>query len=178
MWVMKKVLIIGSPGAGKSTFARRLRTITDLPLYYLDQIWHCSDGTHILEQAFDKQLERLLQKDQWIIDGNYSRTLERRLAACDTVFLLDYPVEVCLLGAASRIGHQREDLPWIEREFDADFKQHILDFPQKRLPYLYEQLAAVKLEKTIIVFKSRDEAQLYLKRLANKGRCVGDKRGE
>ncbi len=86
MWVMKKVLIIGSPGAGKSTFARRLRTITDLPLYYLDQIWHCSDGTHILEQAFDQQLERLLQKDQWIIDGNYSRTLERRLAACDTVF--------------------------------------------------------------------------------------------
>ena len=171
MWVMKKVLISGSPGAGKSTFARRLRTITDLPLYYLDQIWHCSDGTHILEQAFDQQLERLLQKDQWIIDGNYSRTLERRLAACDTVFLLDYPVEVCLLGAASRIGHQREDLPWIEREFDADFKQH-------RLPYLYEQLAAVKLEKTIIVFKSRDEAQLYLKRLANKGRCVGDKRGE
>ena len=53
-------------------------------------------------------------------DGNYQRTLEIRLKACDTVFLMDVPTKVCLSGAKSRIGKKREDLPWTELEFDED----------------------------------------------------------
>lgn len=161
---MKRVLVIGSPGAGKSTFARRLRERTGLPLYYLDQIWHCSDGSHLSEKEFDDRLDELLKQERWIIDGNYSRTLVRRLAACDTVFLLDYPTDLCLLGAASRIGHKREDLPWIEQEFDAEFKQHIINFPQKRLPQIYQLLQSIREEKAVIIFKTREEANTYLKK--------------
>lgn len=161
---MKRVLVIGSPGAGKSTFARRLRERTGLPLYYLDQIWHCSDGSHLSEKEFDDRLDELLKQERWIIDGNYSRTLVRRLAACDTVFLLDYPTDLCLLGAASRIGRKREDLPWIEQEFDAEFKQHIINFPQKRLPQIYQLLQSIREEKAVIIFKTREEANTYLKK--------------
>lgn len=164
---MKRVLVIGSPGAGKSTFARRLRERTGLPLYYLDQIWHCSDGSHLSEKEFDDRLDELLKQERWIIDGNYSRTLVRRLAACDTVFLLDYPTDLCLLGAASRIGRKREDLPWIEQEFDAEFKQHIINFPQKRLPQIYQLLQSIREEKAVIIFKTREEADNYLKKERN-----------
>lgn len=101
---MQKVIIIGSPGAGKSTFARKLRDITKNELYYLDMIWHKADKTNVSREKFDVQLTGILEKDSWIIDGNYLRTLEMRLKKCDTVFLLDYPLELCLLSAQSRVG--------------------------------------------------------------------------
>ena len=95
---MKRIIIIGSPGAGKSTFSRNLRDRSGLPLYHLDNIWHQPDRTTISREEFDEKLLAILAKESWIIDGNYSRTLELRLKYCDTVFLLDYPLEVCLAG--------------------------------------------------------------------------------
>src|SRR5699024_2778613 len=109
---MRKVIIIGSPGAGKSTFARKLREKTGLPLYYLDLIWHRPDQTNISREEFDTRLREILAEERWIIDGNYLRTLEMRIQACDTIFLLDYPADICLQGAEERIGTKREDLPW------------------------------------------------------------------
>lgn len=106
-----KAIVIGCPGAGKSTFARRLRDETSLPLYYLDMVWHRPDKTTISRDEFDERLREILLKDKWIIDGNYGRTLEMRLQSCDTVFLLDLPVAECLAAAESRIGRPREDMP-------------------------------------------------------------------
>ncbi len=159
---MKKVIVIGSPGAGKSTFARKLRDKTDLPLYYLDMLWHRADKTNISKDEFDGRLCEILQKECWIIDGNYSRTMEMRLQACDTVFLLDFPLDVCLSGVESRIGKKRVDMPWVETEFDAEFKQWILDFPKIRLPQIYEWLEKYKDGKEIIIFKSRESADAYI----------------
>lgn len=156
---MKKVIIIGSPGSGKSTFARRLREKTGLPLYYLDMIWHRADQTNITPEEFDSRLQEIIEKERWIIDGNYLRTLEIRLQACDTVFLLDYPVEVCLQGAKERIGTRREDLPWVETEFDGEFRQWILDFPNDQLPRIYELLEQYRDGKEIHIFRSREEAE-------------------
>ena len=76
---MRKVIVIGCPGAGKSTFARKLRDATNLPLYYLDMLWHKEDKTNISREEFDIKLNDILKKDKWIIDGNYLRTLEMRL---------------------------------------------------------------------------------------------------
>ena len=159
---MLKVIIIGSPGAGKSTFARKLGEITNLPLYYLDMLWHKPDRTNISVEEFDLGLSEILKNDSWIIDGNYQRTLEIRLEECDTVFLLDYPLEVCLLGAKSRIGKKREDLPWIESEFDEEFRQWIMDFSKDQLPQIYELLEKYQKDKNVIIFKSRKEADDYL----------------
>lgn len=158
---MQKVLVIGCPGAGKSTFARRLRDATGLPLYYLDRLWHRPDRTTLSRQAFDAQLSHLIRRDRWIIDGNYLRTLEIRLAACDTVFLLDVPLDECLAGAAGRIGKPREDMPWIERTFDDEFRRWIEEFPRQQLPQMYRLLAQYRASREIIVFHSREEAQVF-----------------
>ena len=160
---MRKVIVIGCPGSGKSTFARALRDATNLPLYYLDMIWHKSDKSNITRDEFDERMKQILQEDAWIIDGNYQRTLEIRLAACDTVFLLDYPMEVCLAGAQARVGMQREDMPWVETKFDEEFKQWIEDFAVKQRPQIEELVEKYKGERTIFVFKSRAESEQYLK---------------
>lgn len=97
-------------------------------MYYLDQIWHKADKTNISREEFDIRLEGILKKDKWIIDGNFTRTLEIRLQECDTVFLLALPLEICIRSAESRIGEKREDLPWIEDEFDDEFRQFIMNF--------------------------------------------------
>lgn len=158
---MKKIVVIGCPGAGKSTFARKLKEMTGLPLYYLDQIWHKADRTTVSKEEFDAKLREIIQQDSWIIDGNYLRTMECRLDACDTVFFLDYPLEICLEGAKARIGTVREDMPWVETEFDEEFRQWILDFPKDQIPVIYELLKKYETEKEIIIFKSRDEAEKF-----------------
>lgn len=137
----KKILVIGCPGSGKSTFARKLRDVTGLPLYYLDMVFHRPDRSTASRAEFDAALAEILAKDEWIIDGNYLRTLPRRLRACGLVFFFDLPVDDCLHGAASRIGKPREDLPWVETEFDAEFLQYIKDFPKDQLPEIKRLLA-------------------------------------
>lgn len=163
---MLKIIIIGSPGSGKSTFAQKLSNAAGIPLYYLDMLWHKPDGTNISRETFDAKLNEIIQKDTWIIDGNYQRTLETRLKECDTVFLLDFPLEVCLSGAKSRIGKKREDLPWIESEFDEEFRQWIIDFPQKQLPEIYDLLKKYQEEKDIVIFRTRKELDDYLKSIS------------
>ena len=162
---MKRVIIIGSPGAGKSTFSRRLRDITGLPLHYLDMIWHLPDRTNISREEFDEKLMEILKTENWIIDGNYGRTIEMRLQYCDTVFLLDYPLDVCLDGAKARVGVQREEIPWVEEELDEEFRQWIIDFPKTMLPQIYQLLEQYGERKEIQIFRSRDDAEHYLEEL-------------
>lgn len=88
---MQKVIIIGCPGSGKTTFAEKLNKITGFQLYYLDAIWHKPDKTHITREDFDQYISRIFDMPEWIIDGNYNRTMEIRLRQCDTVFLFDLP---------------------------------------------------------------------------------------
>lgn len=162
---MRKIIIIGCPGAGKSTFARKLNQKLSFPLYYLDMIWHKPDKTTCSREEFDGRLREILEKDTWIIDGNYLRTLEMRLKEADTVFLLDYPLEVCLAGAMERIGKKREDLPFVETEPDEEFRQWILDFPGDQLPVIYRLLKQYESGREIFVFRSREEADRFCDRM-------------
>ncbi len=162
---MKKIMIIGCPGAGKSSLARELHARTGLPLYHLDMIWHKPDRTTVTREEFDARLAEILARDAWIIDGNYSRTIDVRLAACDTVFLLDLPVEDCLAGAESRIGTQRPDLPWLEETLDEEFRQWILDFPRENLPRIYRLLEPYRARVQVVILRSHEEIDTYLKNM-------------
>lgn len=165
---MLKAIIIGCPGSGKSTFANKLRNITKLPLYHLDMIWHKEDRTTITKEEFDVKLSNLLEKDRWIIDGNYQRTLEMRLKECDTVFFMDYPLDICIAGVKSRVGHKHDDLPWIEDNLDPEFEEKIVNFSKDKLPKIYDLLEKYK-DKNIIIFHAREEADKYLKKLEKGG---------
>lgn len=147
--LMKKVIVIGSPGAG-------------LPLYYLDMIWHKLDRTNISREELVAEQKKIMENRSWIIDGNYLSTMELRLENCDTIFLLDYPLEVCLAGAKARIGTKREDIPWVETEFDEEFRQWILNFPKDQLPVIYQLLEKYGQNRNIHIFRSREAAENYL----------------
>ena len=162
---MNKAIVIGCPGSGKTTFAEKLNKCTELPLYYLDAIWHKPDKTHISREDFNERITEIFKQDKWIIDGNYKRTIEMRLKECDTVFLFDLPTEICLQGATERIGKGRYDLPWIETELDPEFKTFIEEFSEKTLPYIYELIDKYKTEKQIIIFKSREEADMFISKV-------------
>ena len=162
---MKKAIVIGCPGSGKTTFAEKLRARTGLPLFYLDAIWHKPDRTHISRDEYDMRLSEILKTDEWIIDGNYSRTIETRVKVCDTVFMFDLPTEVCLQGAISRLGKERYDVPWIDTKLDPSFKKEIEEFSDKVLPDIYNILDKYKDGREIIIFKSRSQADEYLNKL-------------
>lgn len=162
---MKKIIIIGCPGSGKSTFAKKLNNVLNYKLYHLDLIWNKPDKTTISREEFDQKLSEIFEEEKWIMDGNYQRTLERRLIECDTMFLLDYPMKICLSGATTRVGITRDDMPWVEEKLNDEFKQKILDFSQTKLPEIYDLIDKYKNSKNIIIFKTRDEAEKYLNSL-------------
>lgn len=162
---MKKVIVVGCPGSGKSTFARKLQEKTGLPLYYLDMIWHKPDKTTLTKEEFDEKLHELIARDEWIIDGNYSRTLEPRLQACDTAFVFDLPLEVCLAGAQARVGTKRIDMPWEETELSQEFLNYILSFSQQKLPRLLQLARQYSSQKQVVFFRSRRECDDFLKSL-------------
>ena len=162
---MKKVIVVGCPGSGKSTFARKLQEKTGLPLYYLDMIWHKPDKTTLTKEEFDEKLHELIARDEWIIDGNYSRTLEPRLQACDTAFVFDLPLEVCLAGAQARVGTKRIDMPWEETELSQEFLNYILSFSQQKLPRLLQLAQQYSSQKQVVFFRSRQECDDFFKSL-------------
>ena len=161
---MKKVIVIGCPGSGKSMFSKKLHQITGLSLYHLDLLYWNADRTVVEKSVFRGRLSDTLQKDTWIIDGNYGSTMELRLQACDTVIFLDYPPEVCLDGVKQRRGKPRADMPWVEYEEDTEFTEFIKSYNAQSRPIVIELLEKYA-DKDIYIFKTRDEADAFLKQL-------------
>ena len=163
---MKKIIVIGCPGSGKSTFSRKLHELTNIPLFHLDVMYWNSDRTTVDKAVFQERLRNTIQLDEWIIDGNYGGTMELRLQACDTAIFLDYPLAVCLDGIKKRKGKVRSDMPWIENkdEEDAEFMEFIKNYHSQSRPKVMELLAKYS-NKDIYIFKTRNEADEFVKRL-------------
>ena len=158
---MKKIMVIGCPGSGKSTLSRKLHNITKIPLYHLDMMFWNEDKTTVGKDIFLQRLTEVLEEDKWIIDGNYSSTMEMRMNECDTVIFLDLPPDVCLDGVRQRKGKQRSDIPWVENEDDEEFIEFIKTFNKEQRPKIITLLDKYN-EKNIFIFKSREEADVFL----------------
>lgn len=166
---MERILIIGNAGSGKTTFARKLSCKLQLPLVHLDKLFWCGEWEHLSREAFDAQLQAELEKTQWIIDGNFNRTIPHRLNYCDTVIFFDLPTVACLAGITKRIlsnyGKTRSDMGGhcVER-FDLQkisLYRNVLTFNRQHRKIYYELLSG-KENVQLIVFKSRRQAQRFL----------------
>ena len=160
---MNRVIVIGCPGSGKSVFSRALHEKTGIPLYHLDNLYWNADRTKVDHDVFLAKMQEILESDAWILDGNYQSTMEKRITYCDTVFFLDYPLEVCLSGVLARQGKTRADMPWTEApgETDAAFLSFIEQYAAQSRPIVLSLLGRYK-NREIHVFTDRAQADDFL----------------
>ena len=161
---MKKVIVIGCPGSGKSVFSRQLHAITGLPLYPLDLIRWRADKTFLPKEQMVEEVRKIVATDEWIIDGNYGATMELRMAFCDTIIFLDYPTEVCYEGIMARRGTARPDMPWVEPvdEVAPEFVDSVLQYNAVNRPIVLERIQKYADGREVYVFQGREEAAAFL----------------
>ncbi len=168
---MRRVLVIGPGGAGKSTFARELARRTGLPLIHLDTLYWHSGWVATPNEEWDRIVDELIRRDAWIMDGNYGRTLAMRLAACDTVFFLDSPRMACLWRVLRRQlsyrGRSRPDLaPGCPERLTWEFFWWIWTYKTRRRPGILRQLARLPVGTQAIVLRSKRDIREYLQQLS------------
>ena len=166
---MERILVIGCPGAGKSTLSRQLGEKLGLPVIHLDRLFWKPGWAESTREEFDARLLAQLEHPRWIIDGNYTRTYPQRLTKCDTVIHLDFNRFVCLWGVINRVlknyGQVRPDMPeGCPERFDWEFLKWVWNFNRTHRP---RNLAALKAAEgiTVITLKNRRQVQEFLRQL-------------
>ena len=164
---MQRILVIGSAGAGKSTFAARLARRTGLPLVHLDAIYWRPGWVKTPREEWVRTVDGLLARDAWVLDGNYAGTLDRRLAACDTVLFLDLPRAVCLWRAVKRrIVHHRRTRPDMREgcneRVTRELVRWIWEYPRTQRPGVLAKLAALRPDQRAVVLRSTAAMEAFL----------------
>jgi adenylate kinase family enzyme len=171
---MKRVVIIGSGGSGKSTLARRLGEATGLPVIHLDSIFWRANWEKTPADEWERTVAELLDRDEWIMDGNFGGTRKMRISAADTVVFLDLPRVLCVIRAAKRFlryrGKTRPDMAEGCREkMDIEFLSWIWNFPARSRPRIMEEMRAFP-EKNFVILRSPREAREFLDRVSLQAR--------
>ncbi len=165
---MKRILVIGSSGAGKSTFSRRLHELTNIKLIHLDRLYWRANWIEPDDKVeWRKNLAEVLKEDEWIIDGNYSSTMEMRLEACDTVILLDLPNYICTWRVLKRVMHYRKGgrpdmAEGCHEKFNWEFLKWTWNYPKRSKPKVENLLRRFESEKTIIRLRSNKDIENFL----------------
>ncbi len=164
---MRKILIIGSGGAGKSTLARHLHEATGIELIHLDKVFWQPNWVETPKDDWKKTIENLLKLDSWIMDGNFGGTMEMRIVAADTVVFLDLPRLLCVWRAYKRFlqfrKNTRPDMAeGCDEKCDLKFLKWIWDYPKRTKPRVEALLKRFQNEKNIIRLKSKSEVENFL----------------
>ena len=165
---MRRVLVIGSGGAGKSTFARRLARCTGLPLIHLDAIYWHPGWVETPREEWALVVEKLVSGDEWIIDGNYGGTFEQRLAACDTVVFFDMPRWLCLWRAVvRRVRYRTEPRPDMREgcpeELTWEFVRWVWTYPRRRRPEILQRLSRPDSGRRVFVLRSASDVEQFFR---------------
>lgn len=165
----KRILVIGSPGSGKSTFSKKLSEITGIPLIHLDKEFWNYGWVETPREEWVKKQEDMLSGGQWIADGNYGGTLDMRIEKADTIICFQLSRIVCMLRYFKRvitnINKVRPDMPeGCPEHFDLEFMKYIWDFPEKSGKRNFQRLQRVK-DKHMVVFKKKNDANKYIDEL-------------
>jgi adenylate kinase family enzyme len=165
---MRRVLVIGSGGAGKSTFARLLGERTGLDVIHLDSVFWRPGWVETPAEEWRRTVEELLARDAWIMDGNFGGTLDLRLAACDTAIFLDRSRWLCLWRVVRRLvrfhGRRRPDMgPGCTESVDWEFLRWIWRYPRDSRPQVLARLAAAGPGKAVVSLRSEREVETFLK---------------
>lgn len=161
---MKKILVIGSPGSGKSTFSKQLSNIINYPLLHIDRIFHIDNDNQITKDELRTKIEYFMKNnDYFIIDGNYSGTLEMRLAYADTIFYFDLEPAICLANVINRCksGEIRDDIaPGFDNSIiDPEFIEYVKNFNERQKPR--NDLILDKFTGKIIFFHNYKEVDKF-----------------
>ena len=164
---MKRILIIGSGGAGKSTFARRLSAALAIEVIHLDAHYWQPGWVEPPKPEWRQMVEEMLRRDAWIMDGNYSGTLDVRLAACDTVIFLDIARAVCLWRIGKRWllyrKRRRPDMAaGCDERFSLEFMRWVWDYPRRSRPKVIARLREHAQSKRVIRLRSQAEVEKFL----------------
>ena len=165
---MQRVIVIGCPGTGKTTFAVKLARRTELPLEHLDFYYHDDQYNYRHDRAaWRKKVAELSDFKDWIIEGNYKSTLDIRLPRADTVIYFDYPRRIAVWRALKRrlLNHRksRPGMPsnWKEK-ITPEFARIVWQFNRKERPRIYDLINKYLGEKDVIIFQNPREAEFYL----------------
>jgi adenylate kinase family enzyme len=165
---MKRILVIGSGGAGKSTFSRQLGEVLGIEVVHLD-VEHWRPGwVEPPKDEWGQRVRELVSGEEWIIDGNYSGTMEVRLAACDTVVFIDLPRAVCVWRVMKRVVTYRSDrrpdmAEGCSEKFDLKFLKWVWDYPKRSRPRVLRLLEDNSREKKVYRLRSRAEVENFLR---------------
>lgn len=155
---MQRVLIIGSPGSGKSTFAKKLAAQTGLPLIHLDDLYWAAgtDWVKVDRQVWKNRLQEALDGERWIIDGNYGSTLEQRAQQADTVYFLMPPRELCLWRVIWReVSGVHPHRPNLKRRLpEWEFVRYTWNF-ERKVPAMLDQLSQFKHVEIVVLRTSK-----------------------
>ena len=166
---MKRIIIIGCGGAGKSTLARQLGEKLSIPVVHLDKIFWNPGWVEKSPEEFDELHRRELAKETWIIDGNFNRTMAERIDRCDTVIYLDFNRFACVWGVIKRIlttyGTVRPDMgEGCPERIDFDFLQWVWNYNRDKRKRNYQLLKSASHAQSIIL-KNRREVKRFLRQL-------------
>lgn len=167
-------MVIGSGGSGKSTFARRLGEILGVEVVHLDREHWRPGWVEPPKEVWRSRVERLSGGESWIIDGNYSGTLDVRLAACDTVVFLDLPRSVCLWRVLKRSvtlrGRTRPDMgEGCVEQFDLSylsFLAWVWNYPSRTRPKVFEKIEKHARGKRVVRLRTPASVEQFLAEVA------------
>ena len=165
---MKKIVIVGCAGCGKSTLAKLLGSNLNLPVFHLDTIYWKANWQQEDEKIFLEKQLKMLERDSWIIDGNYRDTLDLRLKDCDTIIFLDYPRRTAIYGIYKRyFQYRNKERDTIAKgcpeKIDRSFFKWVWNFRKNARPIIVDKINEYKKDKEVLIFKKRKHLKKYLK---------------